>query len=366
MKFSIEKDAAEKLLQNINPEAYGRSRNYKNGAVTHLSPYISRGVISTKTVYHHIMKMDLPWYKVQKLVQELAWRDYWQLVWQEKGVGIDEDLKRPQENVHHHKIPTAIVEANTGITAVDTAIRELYETGYMHNHMRMYVASIACNLGRAHWREPARWLYAHLLDGDWASNALSWQWVAGSNANKKYYANQENINNYFESDQQGTFLDVPYEAFDSPDFPDVLKPNTEFQCKTPLPQSSFEGVNPAKKTLIYNYYNLDPKWHNDEDANRILLLEPSFFERYPVSQLCMDFVLGLARNISGIQIFTGEFDDLLRQLEGSVVSYKEHPTTRHYQGTEEPRDFLTDVKGYFPSFFAYWKHAKKRLAPKDM
>ena len=51
-------------------------------------------------------------------------------------------------------------------------------------------------------------MYYHLLDGDWASNALSWQWVAGSNANKKYYANQDNINKYFNSSQKQTFLDV--------------------------------------------------------------------------------------------------------------------------------------------------------------
>ena len=365
MKFATDSEAALRLMRKIDPEAYGRTRNFGDGAVTHLSPYISRGVISTTTVYNHIMKMDLPWYKIQKLVQELAWRDYWQLVWKEKGAAIDRDLRRPQENIRHHKIPKAIVEADTGISAVDGAIKAFYETGYMHNHMRMYVASIACNMGGAHWREPARWLYANLLDGDWASNALSWQWVAGSNANKKYFANQENINKYFGGEQRNTFLDVHYEDFENLDLPGVLEATVDFNLKTKLPESTFEGIDPSNRTLIYNYYNLDPNWHTDEKANRILLLEPSFFERYPVSEKCVNFMLDLVDNIPGIQIYTGEFNRLMSQL-GVDVYYKEHPTSSHYYGLEEPRDFLTDVEGYLPSFFAYWKNAKKQLTPKDM
>jgi deoxyribodipyrimidine photo-lyase len=60
----------------------------------------------------------------------------------------------------------------------------------------MYIASLACNVAQSQWRIPAKWMYYHLLDADWASNALSWQWVAGTNSNKKYFANQNNINKY--------------------------------------------------------------------------------------------------------------------------------------------------------------------------
>jgi deoxyribodipyrimidine photo-lyase len=94
-------------------------------------------------------------------------------------------------------------------------VEELKQTGYMHNHLRMYVAAIACNIGHSHWHLPARWMYYHLLDADWASNALSWQWVAGSFSSKKYYANQENINKYCHTQQRNTFLDVSYEAYET-------------------------------------------------------------------------------------------------------------------------------------------------------
>ena len=103
-----------------------------------------------------------------------------------KGNAIFTDLKQDQPKVDHHELPTAIEHAKTGIDAIDNGIKELYQTGYMHNHARMYTAMLTCNIAQAHWLSPAKWMYYHLLDGDLASNMLSWQWVAGSFSSKKY------------------------------------------------------------------------------------------------------------------------------------------------------------------------------------
>jgi len=129
------------------------------------------------------MTLGITWQDSEKLIQELAWRDYWQQVWIAKGDDINTDLKTTQKSVSNHQVPKAIINASTGIEAVDAAIKELYNTGYMHNHMRMYIASICCNIANSHWLAPAKWMYAHLLDGDCASNQLSWQWVAGAFSN---------------------------------------------------------------------------------------------------------------------------------------------------------------------------------------
>jgi deoxyribodipyrimidine photo-lyase len=307
------------------------------------------------------MTLELPWYKVEKLVQELAWRDYWQHVWIDKKEGIKQDLKNTQSPIANYEIPKAVVEANTGIEAVDEAIEQLYATGYMHNHMRMYVASICCNLANSHWLAPAKWLYSHLLDGDLASNHLSWQWVAGAFSNKKYVANQNNINTFFESSQQNTFLDVEYEAFENFETPSVLEDTVPFQGTTTLPESKPLVLDNNKTTLVYNYYNIDPYWYKDEEVQRIFLLEPSFYTEQPVSQNSLDFALALTKNIKGIQIFVGEFQELAAQVDSKNIRFKEHPTNHHYQGHEEPREWLSSVKGYYPSFFAFWKKCKKEL-----
>ena len=361
MSFPTKYEQILERIEAIDPVNYGRTRNFQNGAVTRLSPYIARGVISTKQVTENILARGLPLPAIEKFIQELAWRDYWQQVWIVKGDAINQDLRHPQPDTENQQIPQAIVVAQTGIEAIDKSITELYDTGYVHNLMRMYLAVLACNIAKSHWREPARWMYYHLLDGDWASNALSWQWVAGSNANKKYVANQENINKYFNSSQTETFLDVPYSALTSMDVPATLMETQTLTLKTELPTSDNLHINEALPTLLYNYYNLDPNWHGNEKANRILLLEPSVFQQYPVSKNGIDFTLNLAKNIAGIQVFVGQFDELKKAIGPSPVIFKEHPLNRNYEGTEEPRDWMYSVTGYYRSFFGFWKKCKKEM-----
>jgi deoxyribodipyrimidine photo-lyase len=239
--FTTEYTKILEQVKNINPLEYGRTRNFIDGAVTHLSPYISRGVISTRQVMEHALSQGYYPFQIEKFLQELAWRDYWQQVWIEKGEGINNDLRHEQPDVLNHEMPEAIVKAQTGISAIDTAITDFYDTGYVHNHLRMYIASLACNVGKSHWKVPAQWMYYYLLDGDWASNALSWQWVAGSNSNKKYWANQENINKYCHTNQKGTFLDVSYEDLPNIQVPNNLQSTTMPELKNQASRNKFPG-----------------------------------------------------------------------------------------------------------------------------
>jgi deoxyribodipyrimidine photo-lyase len=226
----------------------------------------------------------------------------------------------------------------------------------------MYVASLAGNVGRVHWQMPAKWLYYHLLDADWASNTCSWQWVAGAFSNKKYYANQENINRYLGTKQTGTFLDVSYEVLPALPAPDALKTQSTPKLLTELPENKAIALNPTLPTLLYNAYNLDANWHKDEEVNRVLLLEPSHFARYPMSPKTIDFILALAQNIANIQIFVGEQADLSTQFGVQDFIYKKHPAFVHYAGKAEERDFMfSAVRGYFPSFFNYWGKCEKYL-----
>ena len=346
-------------VRRIDPVRYGSTRNFIDGAVTYLSPYISRGVVSTKYVLDEVLRQGYSPDRIEKFIQELAWRDYWQQVWMHKGDKINDDLKQKQSPVSNRSISSALVTAQTGIKAIDQAINNLYQTGYMHNHLRMYVASIACNLGQSHWKMPAHWMYYHLLDGDWASNSLSWQWVAGANSRKKYYANQDNVNRYCRTDQKGTFLDVAYENFQHMNVPHVLSEASRPVLETPLPARQELHLDTNLPSCIYNYYNLDPMWKSGDAVNRILLLEPSHFKRYPISQKSVDFMLALAQNIKGIQVYVGEFKELIDTHGLQDVYFKEHPLNGHYEGEHESRDWMFNVQGYFSSFFAFWKKCKK-------
>lgn len=234
----------QKRVQAIDPVQYGRSRNYSNGAVTELGPFIARGVIDTAWVADILRESGWPFFQAQPFLQQLAWRDFFQRVWQSKGDSINQDIRQKQEAVLHHQMPKAFLDGATEIEAVDQALSRLAETGLMHNHLRMYTAFLSCHQARAHWLVPAQWMYAHLLDGDWGSNALSWQWVAGSFSNKRYCANQENINRFTGSRQRGTYLDVDYERLLDQSVPAELQPSVHWQLETPLPQSESPNILP--------------------------------------------------------------------------------------------------------------------------
>jgi deoxyribodipyrimidine photo-lyase len=300
--------------------------------------------------------------QIEKFIQELAWREYFQRVAQVYPTLIYKDVKQPQQKVSNHAIPTAAVQGQTGIQGIDDAIAQLYNTGYMHNHCRMYVASLMCNIARCHWLLPSRWMYYHLLDADFASNACSWQWVAGAFSHKKYYADQQNINRYCFTNQHGSFLDVTYTLLETMPVPPALSKVGLLALDTPLPKATPLTFDGDKPTLIYNMYNLDPLWRNGADANRLLLLEPSHFDTLPVSEKTIGFILQLSKNIKGIQLYVGEFADLQKQYPGTAFIFKEHPLFAYYNGKADGRDWMfPEVQGYYPSFFSFWKKCEQYL-----
>ena len=144
--------------------------------------------------------------------------------------------------------------------------------------------------------------------------------------------------------------------------PDALTETCSLDLQTTLPVTSFSIIDTSIPSLLYNSYNLDPLWRKDEQANRILLLEPSHFSEYPVSKKVIEFIIGLSNNITGIQVFTGEVRELEKLYECSAMDInkafisKEHPAFEHYPGTKDSRDWMyPQVNGYYPSFSGYWK-----------
>jgi deoxyribodipyrimidine photo-lyase len=370
-------------IENIDPISYSRSRNFLNGNVTMLSPYLTHGVISL----NQIKKSVLGKYKysqVEKLIFELAWKEYFLRVWENKKEEIWSDIKRPQDSTDE-LISKNIIDAKTGIQGIDNQILELYEVGYMHNHARMWTASITTNIAKSHWILPSKWMYYHLLDGDLASNSLSWQWVAGTFSSKKYFANQENINKYANTKQYGTFLDIPYESFDSVSVPEKLIELQSVELKTDLvdwvkdysrrypqfdwgtPRIEDKTTNSEKENLIiFHPWMLDPTFGSKiENADKILALEPSHFERYPMSQKRIEFILDLAQNVDRLKVYVGEVTDL--PLSGyKTILTRKYPAIEHWKNipnieTREPDYMFPTVAGYFGSFMGYWKMCEKTI-----
>jgi deoxyribodipyrimidine photo-lyase len=204
-------------LASVNPAAYARTRNHLDGAVSGLSPFITHGVITLPEVLANVAARHriAP---THKFVFELSWREYFRHVWQHRGEGIFESIHEGPlpEAAYTQEVPADVREACSGVPAIDQAVQQLYRTGMLHNHARMWLASYLVHLRKVHWRAGADWLWAHLLDGDLASNHLSWQWVAGTGSHKPYLFNADNVARYAPADWHSTdtVIDSSYEALD--------------------------------------------------------------------------------------------------------------------------------------------------------
>ncbi len=201
----------------VDPVAYAQSRNHLDGAVSGLSPYITHGLISLPEVVE-VIRSKHPVRAQDKWMFELGWREYFRHVWQFTGSAIFHSLQPVPlaETFQAKEMPPDIRSACTGVPVIDQAVRTLYATGYLHNHARMWLASYVVHLRKVHWRVGADWLYGHLLDGDLASNHLSWQWVAGTGSSKPYLFNADNVARYAPNDwhSPGSVLDCSYEGLE--------------------------------------------------------------------------------------------------------------------------------------------------------
>ena len=196
MKFEISRDGALKQLDAfINSELanYSFKRNFDLGPkdksnVSCLSPYISHRLITEYEVAKTVLA-KFPYQKVEKYIQEIFWRVYWK-GWLElrPQVWTDfiEDLKGLKEDDNYKKA----INGETQIECFNDWVKELKENNYLHNHTRMWFASIWIFTLNLPWQKGAEFFMKYLYDGDAASNTLSWRWVAGLQTKGKHYVAQ--------------------------------------------------------------------------------------------------------------------------------------------------------------------------------
>ncbi len=187
-----------------NLSEYSRLRNFDFGMdnrsnISCLSPYIAHGIISEKEV----IKKSLSKYsfiKNEKFIQEVLWRTYWK-GWLELRPNVWSDylmeLNRIKGEFKNNQSYLNAIEGKTNIECFNAWINELKETNYLHNHTRMWFASIWIFTLELPWQLGAEFFMQHLYDGDAASNTLGWRWVAGVQTQGKHYlASEWNIKKF--------------------------------------------------------------------------------------------------------------------------------------------------------------------------
>jgi deoxyribodipyrimidine photo-lyase len=315
------RDAALAALAMIDPAAYARTRNHLDGGITRLSPWLRHGVLSLAEVRDAAIGCVASAHEAEKLVSELAWRDYWQRVYASRGVSIDSDLEPPAAAAtrgHMLAVPADVLAGSTGMACVDAFVRELYSTGFLHNHARMWLASWLIHARGVRWQAGAAWFLSHLLDADPASNTLSWQWVAGTFASKPYIFNRENLERFTNGrfcggcavaghcDLEGSYEELAASWFSGAP---LERPRLKIPPSLPWQPAIPSLGDAAGGRIVWLTLNslaeTSPAAAAHPLAPRIFLFDPAWFARERPSRLRLRFMLECLADIPRLDIGVG-------------------------------------------------------------
>ncbi len=187
-----------------NLSEYSKLRNFDYGPdnrsnISCLSPYITHGIINEKEVIKKSLN-KFSFAKNEKFIQEVLWRTYWK-GWLELRPSVWTDflieLKKIKEDFQNNQTYKNAIEGKTNVECFNYWVNELKENNYLHNHTRMWFASIWIFTLNLPWQLGAEFFMQHLYDGDAASNTLGWRWVAGVQTQGKHYlASEWNIKKF--------------------------------------------------------------------------------------------------------------------------------------------------------------------------
>ena len=274
-KNILENFLQKKILKYGQYRNFDYGPNYPHKAVSGLSPYISKGIIKEEYILNKINDSKN---SSDKFIQEVLWRTYWK-GWLErhKEVWLDykDSIKLELENIQYSGLAEKYGQAINGETNIEPYnewINQLKNTGYLHNHARMWFASIWIHYFGLPWQLGAQLFYDHLLDADIASNTLSWRWVAGlQTAGKKYIANSQNI------------MKFSLSRFKSFNLPKLISKDIPFK-KYKLNDINYNNdfiLDPNKKNaFLVVENNLDVNFikQNKDNIFIVLLLESNNFK----------------------------------------------------------------------------------------
>ncbi len=358
--------ALEKLSL-IQAKQYGESRNFLDGSVTHLSPYLRHGCITLPEAVDFVCNQF--GLSAEKLLFEFGWREYWRNVWYAQGMQIFHDMAAPKVLLEFNQLPEDVLINSTGLPCMDGFITALAETGYLHNHARMWLDSYLVHWRKTDWKLAADWMHNQLLDGDYASNHLSWQWIASTFSHKPYFFNQENLAKYTHHQYCHTCTaQCPFRDSYSNLEIKLFQPTEQ----SPRRASDFIPVLPTHqsgdKTII---------WVHDEMLNpnhplmslpheKVFIFSPDYYKNWSILRL--QFIADCLAELSDVSIWIGEPIEVFRSLNVYKILTQETPnhTLKNQASgylidwTSEKRISSAAKAGLesISSFSRFWKIAK--------
>lgn len=376
--FSPCRFTALRRALSADPAAYAAQRNHVDGAVTALSPYVTHGLLPDAELFA-LWRERFGLTLDDALLRQLAWRGFFHHVRRSRGDAILSDL-HPAAHAEHVRyrpaLPPDLLAARTGVRVIDESVKQLYATGWLHNHQRLWLASYCVHLRKVHWRVGADWMYGHLLDGDLASNHLSWQWVTGTFSNKPYMFNAENVARFAPTlASPATIIDTDYETLTRIAANDVdVGPALclSAACEVPplrarppqrLPAADFARLTRGRRVALLHPWDLAARPPAECVLGVVLL---PFHARFPWSERRWAFVIERMHKLCDA-IWVGRPAHLAQVLDGCIEARVSLPPEPDYAAAlsalpvqvDAPGPFLPEPAEAMPSFSAWMRWMRR-------
>ena len=312
---------ALKKLNSIDVSAYNRNRHFLNGAVTHLSPYLRHGCLTLNETFDSVKKRFGA--DAENLLVELARRDYWLQVWYAQGNAIYSEIEPPKVAIGHTTLSADVKQGTTGLACIDGFVKELHATGYLHNHARMWLASYIVHYQKMDWRDAADWFELNLLDGDVASNHLSWQWVTSTFSSKPYFFNKENLSRYTGEQycancQAECPFDASYETLNDRLFNKTLVPIAKKYALSPLPKNAVSSF-PTMAVFIHDEMLSAAHALLKQPFPKIFVFDPQLHGAWSLKRL--QFVADCLSEMEQVEVWMGDtYEILIKKGVGQLIS----------------------------------------------
>lgn len=312
---------AMQLINAIDAEAYGRNRNFINGSVSKLSPYIRHGCVTISEVAEHVLKRFGQ--QAEKFISELAYKDFFRQNWYRHGKAIFSEMEPPKVELGYKDVPLFVQQGFTGLPCMDEVVRDLTNTGYVHNHARMWFAAYIVHWLKIDWRKAADWFESMLIDGDKASNHLSWQWVASSFSNKPYYFNHESLARFTgEKYCANCHVTCPFDNSYEGIYQQLFSDKTPTEAKVfPIEIVAKEAPSDQTKMFVLVHDEmLSPENSLLKLAMpKIFVFDTDAYANWPIKRL--QFVADCLAELPEVQVWVGDLKQVLQQADvGQIIS----------------------------------------------
>jgi len=306
-------------LSAVDAENYARSRNQLTGAVTGLSPYLRHGCLSLPETMADVQARFGK--HAHKLAAELSYRDYFRQVWYRFGEAIMQPMESPKVGLGDKPMPDFIAQGFTGLVCMDEIVRQLQQHGYVHNHARMWFAAYVVHWLKVDWRQAADWFETQLLDGDTASNHLSWQWISSSFSSKPYIFNKENLTKFGgESWCQQCRVSCPFEG----SYEQLYQQLFTEAVVAPPPAHHIKPPPPTPKgvaSLVWIHDEMLSPTHALCAFNlpAVFIFDPALYQHWPLKRL--QFMADCLAEMPGVDIWLGQTNQVLARLaQGRIIT----------------------------------------------